>query len=422
MSSMLHDIGKVGIPDRILLKPGKLDPDEWEMMKKHTMFGWEVLHKADRELGEQSFLTLAATIALSHHETLRRQRLSHGQRGGADPALGAHLGRRRRVRRPDLRPSLQGGVEPRARGAGDPPAGRRRISIRYWWRSSATSTASSSRSAVSSPVDAVKSAVIAVVGRPSSGKSTLVNALCGGKVSIVSPVPQTTRNRVRGILTDAAGADRVHRHSRGSSLRQEDQSLHDAARLLHAFGGGRRAVRGGWNAGGGRRRARDPGGAADRCTAPGGVHEQARLPAAPSGPTCARMLGAVFPAGARCARSPRCSGEGLDVLKEALFAAAPEGDQLYPKDYYTDQTPDFRISEIVREKAMLQTREEVPHSLYVRIEDLEMRDDGATLWARGFICVERESQKGIVVGREGERIKSIVRDAERELSEIFPRP
>jgi PAS domain S-box-containing protein len=68
LSSMLHDIGKVSIPDHILLKPGKLDPAEWEIMKKHTVFGWEVLHKADRELGEQSFLTLAATIALAHHE------------------------------------------------------------------------------------------------------------------------------------------------------------------------------------------------------------------------------------------------------------------------------------------------------------------------------------------------------------------
>jgi HD-GYP domain-containing protein (c-di-GMP phosphodiesterase class II)/PAS domain-containing protein len=68
LSSMLHDIGKVSIPDHILLKPGKLDPPEWDTMKKHTYFGWEVLHKADKELGEQSFLTLAATIALSHHE------------------------------------------------------------------------------------------------------------------------------------------------------------------------------------------------------------------------------------------------------------------------------------------------------------------------------------------------------------------
>ena len=68
LSSMLHDVGKVSIPDQILLKPGKLDAGEWEIMKKHTLFGWEVLHKADRELGEQSFLTLAASIALSHHE------------------------------------------------------------------------------------------------------------------------------------------------------------------------------------------------------------------------------------------------------------------------------------------------------------------------------------------------------------------
>ena len=68
ISSMLHDVGKVSTPDHILLKPGKLDPDEWEIMKKHTVFGWEVLHKADLELGEQSFLTLAASIALSHHE------------------------------------------------------------------------------------------------------------------------------------------------------------------------------------------------------------------------------------------------------------------------------------------------------------------------------------------------------------------
>jgi GTP-binding protein Era len=114
------------------------------------------------------------------------------------------------------------------------------------------------------------------------------------------------------------------------------------------------------------------------------------------------------------------SGVGLEALRERLFALSPEGDQMYPPDYYTDQTPDFRVSEIVREQAMLQTREEVPHSLYVRMEDMEMRDDGATLWARGFICVERESQKGILVGKAGERIKSIVREAERELAEIFP--
>ncbi len=68
LSSMLHDIGKVGVPDNILLKPGKLEKHEWEIMKKHTIWGWEILNEADTELGEQSFLTLASIIALHHHE------------------------------------------------------------------------------------------------------------------------------------------------------------------------------------------------------------------------------------------------------------------------------------------------------------------------------------------------------------------
>jgi len=84
MSVMLHDIGKVSIPDNILLKPGKLDSGEWEM-KKHTIFGWEVLHKADQELGEQSFLTLAATIALSHHEKFDGTGYPHGSKGEKIP-------------------------------------------------------------------------------------------------------------------------------------------------------------------------------------------------------------------------------------------------------------------------------------------------------------------------------------------------
>ena len=85
MSVMLHDIGKVSIPDHILLKPGKLEPVEWEMMKKHTIFGWEVLHKADQELGEQSFLTLAATIALSHHEKYDGTGYPYGSKGEKIP-------------------------------------------------------------------------------------------------------------------------------------------------------------------------------------------------------------------------------------------------------------------------------------------------------------------------------------------------
>jgi GTP-binding protein Era len=264
----------------------------------------------------------------------------------------------------------------------------------------------------------MKSAVIAIVGRPSSGKSTLINALCGGKVSIVSPVPQTTRNRVRGILTTEAGqivfidTPGFHLSEKkfnkymtdlvSSTIAETDLALYvvDGTR---AVGDEERALLEAL-----RRYSRPIVACLNKADAGSSVwaevkgQVEAELPQVP-------LL-----------EISALQGTGLDAIRERLFALCPEGDQMYPPDYYTDQTPEFRVAEIVREKAMLQTREEVPHALYVRIEDLEMRDEGATMWARGFICVERESQKGIVVGRGGDRIRAIVQEAERELNEIFP--
>ena len=114
------------------------------------------------------------------------------------------------------------------------------------------------------------------------------------------------------------------------------------------------------------------------------------------------------------------TGEGIDELLAEIWERAPEGPLMYPEDYYTDQSPEFRIAEIIREKAILQTRQEIPHSLFVDISDMEMRDGDRYLWVRAFIFVERESQKGIVVGKGGEKIKSIVRSAEAECNELFP--
>ena len=114
------------------------------------------------------------------------------------------------------------------------------------------------------------------------------------------------------------------------------------------------------------------------------------------------------------------SGDGADELLAELFRQAPEGDPYYPEEYYTDQDPEFRITEIIREKAIGQVRQEVPHSLYVEVGDSEFQ--GKTLWVRAAIYVSRESQKGIVVGAGGSRIKAIRQQAEKELGEIFPYP
>ncbi len=264
----------------------------------------------------------------------------------------------------------------------------------------------------------MKSAVVAVVGRPSSGKSTLVNALCGGKVSIVSPVPQTTRNRVRGILNDPRGqlvfidTPGFHLSRRKINVYMTDlvaAVLSEVDVVLYVVDGTRETGE----------EERSIQEAVRACGKPLVPAVNKKDVAGAAWNAVFAAVSAAFPAARALPISALTSG-GLEELKNALFTASPEGDQLYPEDYYTDQTPEFRVSEIIREKATLATREEVPHALYVRIEDLEMREGGALLWARGFICVERESQKGIVVGREGERIKSIVRESERELCEIFP--
>ncbi|HVO38922.1 MAG TPA: GTPase Era [Spirochaetia bacterium] len=264
----------------------------------------------------------------------------------------------------------------------------------------------------------MKAAVVAVVGRPSAGKSTLVNALCGAKVSIVSPVPQTTRNRVRGILTkddaqivfiDTPGfhlsEKKINRYMTdlvSSALDEVDVSLY-VADGSRPWGKEEQAILE----------------AVRRTGKPVVACLNKKDSAASEWPAVKQILREAFPGQPPLEISAK-TGEGLEPLRGRLFALCPDGEQLYPPDYYTDQTPDFRVAEVLREKVFLSTREEIPHAVYVRIEDLEMRDGGTTLWARGFICVERESQKGILVGRGGEKIKGIVRDAEAELSEIFP--
>jgi len=262
----------------------------------------------------------------------------------------------------------------------------------------------------------VKSAVVAVVGRPSSGKSTLVNALCGGKVSIVSPVPQTTRNKVRGILNAPAGQlvfiDTPGFHLSEKKLNRYMTDLVTSALaevdvVLYVVDGTRPA--------GDEERALQ---AALRASSSPRVVCVNKSDSADWAPALDALAAALPPCIPLVVSALK--GTGLAQLTAALFALSPDGDQMYPEDYYTDQTPEFRIAEILREKAILQTRDEVPHAIYVRLEDVEMHDEGATLWARGFICVERESQQGILVGRGGERIRSIVADAQRELAAIFP--
>ena len=267
-----------------------------------------------------------------------------------------------------------------------------------------------------------KSGFVTIIGRPSSGKSTLLNTLCGEKVSITSSVPQTTRNKIRGIVNDPRGqlvfldTPGYHRSERKFNLHLRDlaeSTLQESDAVLYV---------------------------ADLSRAPGAEENDvlALLEATALPKLCALnkvdlprtleqsyrdLLAEKSPATPLFVISA-LSGEGTGALLDALFAAAPEGEPFYDADYYTDQAPEFRIAEIIREKAITRTQQEVPHALYVEIADMEMRE-GATeedraLWVRAFLNVERDSQKGILVGKAGTQIRDIRLEAQRELNQIFP--
>jgi len=264
-----------------------------------------------------------------------------------------------------------------------------------------------------------KSAFVAIAGRPSAGKSTLVNALCGGKVSIVSPVPQTTRNAVRGIVNRPEGQlvllDTPGYHISDKRL---NKKLKDVA--VDAFADGDIVLY-----------------LIDASREPG-AEEEALAEALKNAAT--RLVVAVNKLDARDADAARAKAfvaarfpdaqvleisalekTGLDELLKALFGRAPEGPAWYPEEYYTDQEPVFRIAEIIREKIMLHTREELPHAVYVSYEDSRKSEDGG-LEAEYDLVVERDSQKGIVIGKGGAMIKLIREEAEAELAEIFDFP
>ncbi|MDR1574693.1 MAG: GTPase Era [Treponema sp.] len=271
-----------------------------------------------------------------------------------------------------------------------------------------------------------KSAFVAVVGRPSVGKSTLINLLCGQKVAIVSAVPQTTRNAIRGIVNRPQGqlvfVDTPGRHASEKKLNKKlmavsDRAVAEAELALYML---------------------------DASRPPGAEEDVIARDLAPLAETA--LIAAINKMDARGAgfdgarsflklRLPNLpdsrifgisalKNEGTEELLRCLFDLAGEGENLYPEGYYTDQDLDFRIAEIIREKAINRLYEELPHSLYVEVADTELHSDDkdpskTRLWIRAFIITERDSQKGMVVGKSGEMIKAIRQAAQKDLNRIL---
>jgi len=264
-----------------------------------------------------------------------------------------------------------------------------------------------------------RSGFVAVVGRPNVGKSTLVNALVGGKVSITSDKPQTTRSAVRGILNlpnmqvvfvDTPGYHKP-RTLLGSRLNDLVRAAwSDVEVALFVVDGAAGVGRGDAKV------AKDlqSAGCPTLCVVNKidvmRPHEIAAALAASAG---LRDFEEFVPVSA-------ATGDGVAKIKELVVDRIPEGPMYYPEGTNSDQPPPTFVAELVREKLLARTRDELPHSIAVVTDDYEERDDGL-LEIHATIYVERDSQKGIVIGKRGDTIKAAGTEAREEIETLFGR-
>ena len=270
---------------------------------------------------------------------------------------------------------------------------------------------------------ATRFGVVALVGRPNAGKSTLINRILGQKVSIVSAKPQTTRNRIVGILNDERGqiafldTPGIHKPLHKLNVRMMDHvrsSLSEAdviALIVDAtepFGGGDQYVIDLLR----QEKEQNPG--AKRVVILNKIdllkkHKLLPLMQQYDG---FGIFDEIVPISAS-------QGDGVEELAELFFRNVPEGEPRYPTEDYTTQPERFFAAELVREKVLQHTSEELPYTTAVNVERFEEDEETGMISIWATIYVERPSQKGIVVGRQGSMIKLIGTEARRELESIL---
>src|SRR5574341_459965 len=268
------------------------------------------------------------------------------------------------------------------------------------------------------PAPPFRSGTIAIIGRPNVGKSTLLNEILGVKVAIVSPKPQTTRNRITGIRTaetcqivfiDTPGIHQGHSLMNRRMVDTAMQTLDEVDGVLWLLD------------------------AHDRIK-----QEEERIAETLRGVETPVLIllnkidlvskGKLLPLMERCAQLlpgkeivpvSALTGDGVTLILDMVEKWLPEGEPFFTQGEYTDQSERFLASEIVREKVFLLTREEIPYGVAVTIDEFTEKEEMNLIVISATIHTERDSHKGILIGKRGAMLKEIGQRAREELEKIF---
>ncbi len=265
---------------------------------------------------------------------------------------------------------------------------------------------------------AYKSGTVAIAGKPNAGKSTLMNALVGAELSIVTPKPQTTRKRVLGIRTaedhqivflDTPGLIEPSYALQTAMMKTARESMEAAEAVVYMIdvsesGSDASCV---------------PALKSLKVPVLAALNKIDKVTAGALPPAVERLKGLgifreVIPVSA-------AKGDGLDRLVQSLLEILPAGGPLYPEDSLSDEPERFFVSEIIRKQVFLRYREEIPYACEVRIEAFEERP-GRKDRIAAVIFAEQESQKGILIGRAGEALKDVGQASRLEIETFLGRP
>ena len=263
-----------------------------------------------------------------------------------------------------------------------------------------------------------KSGFVSIVGRPNVGKSTLLNQAVGTKIAIMSDKPQTTRNKIRAVLSsekgqiifiDTPGVQKPRNKLGDFMLKQVLTSLGEVDVLLYVV----------------------------EANSTIGPQENYLLKTLAeintpiilavnkidlASKAQAENLAAVIATKISIAKTfyiSALTGEGIEELRDGILELLPEGPPYYPEGQVTDFPERFIIAEYIREQILHLTREEVPHSVAVVVEELKPRENTDTVYVSAVIYVERDSQKGIIIGKNGKMLKEIGQRARREIERLL---